>query len=113
VVQDANQERNSWRDYFYKIREQCPWSWAAWQKNEIEIVPWSGEVIPLGHYQARVYTVDLAVEELRQLADQLDEGECEWLWSYPGAGPWATPVSVLIQQDRETLTRLRNNLEKP
>jgi hypothetical protein len=110
-VQDANQE-NSWRDYFYKIREQCPWSWAAWQKSEIEIVPWTGEVIPLGNLQARVYTVNLTNSELEQLADELDEGLCEWLYSHPDAGPWATPVSVLIQQDRETLTQLRNKLEE-
>jgi hypothetical protein len=107
------QEENSWRDYFYKIREQCPWSWAAWCKGNIEIVKWQGSAIPLGRLEARVYTVNLENSELEQLAYDLDEGTDEWLYSHPDAGPWATPVGVLIQQDRETLTRLRNNLEKP
>jgi hypothetical protein len=112
VAQDANLLNDSWGNYFYKIREQCPWSWRAWQQDLIEITPWTGLVEPLGQLQARVYTVDLSVEELRQLADQLDEGDCEWLWSHPGAGPWATPVPVLIQQDRAELTRLRNKLKE-
>lgn len=112
-MQDADQVKNSWQDYFYRIREQCPWSWAAWLKGEIEIVEWNGSAMPLGQLQARVYTVDLTNSELEQLADQLDQGPCEWLYSHSAMGPWATPVSVLIQQDRAELTRLRNKLEKP
>jgi hypothetical protein len=112
VELDENQKRNSWRDYFYSIREQCPWSWRAWQKDLIEIVPWQGSAKPLGNLEARVYTVDIDNSELKQLAHDLDEGECEWLYSHPGLGPWATPVSVLIQQDRATLTLLRNNLKE-
>jgi hypothetical protein len=112
VEQDANQQRNSWGDYFYRIKEQCPWSWAAWNKGNIEIVPWQGSAIPLGSLEARVYTVNLANSELEQLAHDLDEGECEWLYSHSGAGPWATPVPVLIQQDRAELARLRNKLKE-
>jgi hypothetical protein len=112
VEQDANLERNSWADYFYKIRLQCPWSWAAWQKDLIDIVAWTGEVIALGHYQARVYIVDTTEIELKQLAYDLDQGEYEWLWSHPGFGPWATPAKVLIQQDRAELARLRNKLKE-
>jgi hypothetical protein len=108
VEQDANQERNSWAEYFYRIRKQCPWSLAAWNKGEIDIVDWTGEVLPLKPYQARVYKVNLPDEEVVKLAEQLDEGECEWLYSFPGYGPFATPVKVLIQQDRAELTRLRN-----
>jgi hypothetical protein len=112
VELDENQKRNSWGDYFYRIREQCPWSWAAWNKGNIEIVPWQGSAIPLGSLEARVYTVNLTNSELEQLAHDLDEGECEWLYSHSGAGPWATPVPVLIQQDRAELARLRNKLKE-
>jgi hypothetical protein len=108
VEQDANQERNKWADYFYKIREQCPWSLAAWNKGEIDIVAWTGEVLPLSGYQARVYIVQGTNEEVKALAKELDHGECEWLYSFPGYGPFATPDKVLIQQDRAELTRLRN-----
>lgn len=111
MEQDANLESDSWADYFYKIRLQCPWSWAAWQQDLIDIVTWTGEVIALGHYQARVYIVDTGEIELKQLAHDLDQGEYEWLWSHPGFGPWATPAKVLIQQDRAELARLRNKLE--
>ena len=46
------------------------------------------------------------------MATELDtqDTECEWLFSYPGYGDYATPVSVLIQQDRSTLTKLRSQL---
>ncbi len=108
MEQDANQERNKWADYFYRIRKQCPWSLAAWNKGEIDIVDWTGEVLPLAPYQARVYKVDLPDAEVKKLAAELDHGECEWLYSFPGYGPFATPTSVLIQQDRAELTRLRN-----
>jgi hypothetical protein len=112
VELDENQKRNSWADYFYKIREQCPWSLAAWNKGLIDIVPWQGEVIPLGRYQARMYTVTMTNTELEQLAYDLDQGDCVWLYSHPDAGPWATPTSVLIQQDRRELTRLRLSLKE-
>jgi hypothetical protein len=108
VEQDANQERNKWADYFYKIREQCPWSLAAWNKGEIDIVAWTGEVLPLAGYQARVYIVQGTDAEVKALAKELDYGECKWLYSFPGYGPFATPDKVLIQQDRAELTRLRN-----
>ncbi len=108
MEQDANQERNKWADYFYKIREQCPWSLAAWNKGEIDIVAWTGEVLPLAGYQARVYIVQGTDDEVKALAKELDYGECEWLYSFPGYGPFATPDKVLIQQDRAELTRLRN-----
>jgi hypothetical protein len=108
VEQDANQERNKWADYFYRIRKQCPWSLAAWNKGEIDIVDWTGEVLPLSPYQARVYRFTGTDKELKALAKELDYGECEWLYSFPGYGPFATPEAVLIQQDRAELARLRN-----
>ena len=61
----------------------------------------------MGDYQARMYLVDLSDEELEKKAEELDHGEYEWLFSYPGYGEFATPVSVLIQQDRKVLNDLR------
>jgi hypothetical protein len=101
----------NWEEYFYNIRQQCPWSWAAWQRNEIDITRWQGTVIELGNYQARIYTVNLNRRRLKKLAKLLDNDIiCEWLWSEPNYGPWATPVSVLIQQDRNKLNQIRKQL---
>jgi hypothetical protein len=32
----------------------------------------------------------------------------EWLFSYPGYGLYATPVPVLIQQNRQQLNQIRD-----
>jgi uracil-DNA glycosylase len=97
----------NWAAYFFKIKEACPWSYAAWQKNKIDIVKSRG-IIPLGEYAARVYVFDLTRRRLKKLCKQRDHGEYEWLWSVPGYGANGTPVTCLIQQSRSTLTRLRN-----
>jgi len=70
-------------------------------------VAWQGQVLPLGGYQARMYTVDTSNQIVEKMAEELDEGEYEWLFSYPGYGEYATPETVLIQQSRAMLTRLR------
>ena len=99
-----------WSRYFKDIKTQCPWSWQAWQQKHIDIVDWRGDIIALGQFQARVYVCDVTGEKLESLADSLDsESETdEWLFSYPGYGRWATPVPVLIQQDRIRLKELRD-----
>ena len=96
-----------WEAYFFKIKEVCPWSLIAWQKNKIDIVK-TRTIIPLGDYAARVYVIDLSRRRLKKLCKQRDHGADEWLWSEPSNGPYATPVACLIQQNRATLTRLRN-----
>jgi hypothetical protein len=70
-------------------------------------VAWQGQVLPLEGYQARMYTVDTSSQIVEKMAEELDEGEYEWLFSYPGYGEYATPETVLIQQSRAVLTRLR------
>jgi hypothetical protein len=100
-----------WGEYFARIKTQCPWSYAAWQKGLIDVVQWEGDVLPLHPFSARVYLVDASDTEVELLADALDHGEYEWLFSYPGYGDFATPVTVLIQQDRATLARLRTKAE--
>jgi hypothetical protein len=68
---------------------------------------WNGCPEPLGNYRARVYVVNATGATVEKMAQDLDEGDCEWLFSYPEYGQFATPVPVLIQQDRATLTSLR------
>lgn len=106
-----------WLTYFKSIRTECPWSLKAYQQGEIEIVGWTdtGVVEPLGQFQARIYTIDLPYDILEALATELDcdDLESEWLFSHPGLGDYATPVAVLIQQDRARLTQLRKQLGCP
>ena len=102
-----NHPRSSWDEYFWSIRDQCPWSHSAWLRGQIEIVAWEGQVIPLGDYQARMYTVNASNKTVEYMSVELDEGEYEWLFSYPSYGEHSTPQTVLIQQSRATLTRLR------
>jgi hypothetical protein len=97
----------NWQEYFYSIRRECPWSWASWSKDLIDISKWCGEIVPLDHYDARIYVVKLNRRRVKKLAKQLDQGVYEWLWSSPGYGPYATPVACLIQQDRNKLNEIR------
>lgn len=99
--------RSNWGEYFYSIKQQCPWSYAAWQRGQISVVEWTGVPLPLGDYEARVYLIDEDNDTVERIAQVLDRGEYEWLFSYPGYGKFATPESVLIQQLRSTLTELR------
>lgn len=83
----------------------------AWTKGKIDIAQWSGKVLDLGDYRARVYVVkNINKRRLKKIAKLLDQGSCEWLWSYPGCGSFATPVPVLIQQNRQELNDIRKRL---
>lgn len=103
-----NRPRSKWGEYFYSIKQQCPWSYSAWLQGQIDIVAWQGKVIPLGQYQARMYTVNTSNKIVESMCEELDEGEYEWLFSYPEYGEHATPETVLIQQSRAVLKRLRD-----
>lgn len=92
------------------IRTECPWSHQAYQQGLIDIRAWNGQVESLGSFQARVYVIDAAEQEIEALAQALDHGEDEWLFSYPSYGDYATPVKVLIQQNRRRLSELREKL---
>lgn len=99
----------NWYAYFKSIRVECPWSYAAYIKGEIDICEYQGTIEPLGKYQARVYIVNAPEETVEALAAALnyDNPKDEWLFSYPGYGPFAAPVSILIQQNRKQLQELR------
>jgi len=107
--QCQSQKSVNWAEYFYRIRQDCPWSYAAWQKDLIDIVQ-TKEILPLGKYKARVYIFDLNKRKLKKLCKSRDEGEYEWLWSVPGYGINGTPKPCLIQQSRRELTEIRSKL---
>ena len=110
--EDASHPSVDWGQYFTTIRTECPWAQQAWRQGQIDIVKYTGEILPLGDYQARVYVVNAATETVEAICHSLNYGADEWLFSYPGYGAWATPVGVLIQQDRSRLRELRNKLQE-
>lgn len=104
-----NHQSVDWYAYFKSIRSQCPWSYAAYLKGKIDIVEYQGEKLPLGNFSARMYLINAPDDTVAAIADGLDyeDTEYEWLYSYPGYGEYATPVSVIIQQWRAELNKLR------
>lgn len=106
----------NWLEYFESIQKECPWSLRAYKQNLIDIVNWidSDTIEPLEHFQARMYIVDLPDNIVEAMANELDcqDQECEWLFSYPGYGEFATPVKVLIQQNRKELNSIRSRLSE-
>ena len=99
-----------WYSYFKSIRTECPWAYQSYLNGLIDIVEYRGDVQPLGRYDARVYVINAPDETVEAICAGLNHGADEWLFSYPGYGPFATPVSILIQQDRKRLQELREKL---
>jgi len=110
VDEAKNRQSVDWLAYFKSIRLECPWSLQAYQTGRIDICEYSGHAIPLGNYEARVYVINAPEATVEAICAALNYGEDEWLFSYPGYGPFATPVSVLIQQNRARLQELRTKL---
>ena len=106
----------NWLEYFESIQQECPWSLRAYKQDLIDIVNWcdSATLEPLGKFHARMYIVDLPDNIVEAMATELDcdDQESEWLFSYPGYGEFATPVKVLIQQNRKQLNDLRTRLSE-
>ena len=101
-----------WYGYFKSIRHECPWSYSAYLNGKIKIQEYTGQVEPLGDYEARVYVISAPEATVEAICAGLNYGEDEWLFSYPGYGPFASPVSILIQQDRGRLRELRSKLNE-
>jgi hypothetical protein len=104
-----NHQSVNWDNYFFKIKEVCPWSLVAWHKGKIDIVQ-TKEILPLGDYRARIYVFDLTRRRLKKLCKQRDQGEYEWLWSHPAYGKNGTPFACLIQQNRQELNQIRSKI---
>lgn len=107
-----NHQSVDWSAYFQRIKTQCPWSGQAYQRNLIDFVRWQGTPRPIGDFSARIYSTKLNRRRLKKLCKQLDQQdtECEWLWSHPSYGPYATEIPILIQQPRQILQLLRQKL---
>jgi hypothetical protein len=116
VEEARNHQSVNWLEYFESIQQECPWSLRAYKQGAISIESWhdTDTLEPLGDYQARMYIVDLPDNIVEAMAQELDcqDQECEWLFSYPGYGEFATPVKVLIQQNRKQLNALRTRLSE-
>lgn len=114
MAKAVNHQSVDWLAYFKSIREQCPWSYAAWIKNKIDIVDYQGVKLPLGDYSARMYIINLPDATVEAIADGLnyEDQDYEWLFSYPGYGDHATAVPVLIQQWRAELNAIRTRLSE-
>jgi hypothetical protein len=114
VEQVKSHQSVDWLDYFEGIQTECPWSLRAYKAGAIDIQHWADtdRLEPLGVFQARIYIVDLPNSIVEAMAQELDcnDQESEWLFSYPGYGEYATPVKVLIQQNRQQLNTIRNKL---
>ena len=100
-----------WNAYFAKINDVCPWSQTYWEKDQLDIVEWTGEIFELSKKcVARVYkhpeATSTELENLSLKMNEEREGE-EWLYSFPEALPLSTPVGVLIQQDTKMLNDIR------
>ena len=112
------EESVNWKAYFEKISDACPWSLEAYNNDEIQFFEGDVTIRSLGKGKANLYILpDIDVDHIYELAEQLDElyEEYEFLWSHPNftkGGNRATPVPVLIQQDRELLEYLRGNKQK-
>ena len=100
-----------WAKYFQHIKPVCPWAFAAFKNNQIKIQEWLGVIEPLGENQAIVYIVPKANRRrLKKLCKKLDTSiKYEWLWSEPTHGKFASPLPILIQQDRRALFEARFN----
>jgi len=100
-----------WESYFKSIRQVCPWSWAAWKKQQITITNWHSQIFELGNFQARLYIApNHNARQLKKISNRLNRERPheEWLWSHPDFAHNSTPVPVFIQQDRLILERARN-----
>jgi hypothetical protein len=101
-----------WLSYFESIQQECPWSLKAWKQGKICIAKWKGTALPLDAYSARMYLMELNPRRLKKLCKKLDieDKDCEWLWSHPSYGNNSTPVPVLIQQNRKQLNDIRSSM---
>ena len=103
------QDEVDWTAYFKHIQPVCPWSGAAWKKGEIKVKYWHGVIEELESNQAIIYICKgYNRRRLKKLCKKIDASlKYEWLWSEPTHGDYASPVPILIQQDRRKLFDLR------
>ena len=105
-------EEHDWNAFFAKINIVCPWSQMYWNRNQIEIVEWTGEIFELSNdCVARVYKWPTAkLGELNEFIKkmEIERPKEQWFWSFPGVAYSSNPVGSVIQQDKAFLTGIRN-----
>ena len=112
------EENVSWKAYFERISDACPWSLEAYNNDEIQFFQEINTIRSLENNKANLYILsNFSVDDIYELAEELDElyEEYEFLWSHPEhtkGGNRSTTVPVLIQQDKEYLEYLRGTKSK-
>jgi len=112
------QDEDNWKAYFEKISDACPWSLEAYNNDEIQFFQEINTIRSLENNKANLYILsNFSIDDIYELAEELDDlyDEYEFLWSHPDftkGGNRATPVPVLIQQDRKLLEYLRGTKSK-
>ena len=115
--EDKSVQRNvDWKAYFKKISNVCPWSLEAYDNGEIQFFEDDLAIRDLGNNKANIYifTEGYSDDDLYEITEELNNMyvEYEFLWSHPEytkGGNRATPVPVIIQQDKAHLEYLRGN----
>jgi|MDTC01.3.fsa_nt_gb hypothetical protein len=112
-------ESKIWSKYFSSIHAVCPWSQMYWEKQQLDIVEWTGEVFDLNDdCVARVYKFPLStpIKELEDKLLELQEARPldAWLYSYPNIDqpPVGIPVPSLIQQNKAFLEDIRQSMRE-
>lgn len=109
---ERSRQSVDWNQYFSSIRTVCPWSWAAWGSDRILLERWHGQVRDLEPYEAIVYICRSKPRLAKKQAKAIEKKypQYEFLVSAPSYGPNGTPVTVIIQQDKQKLDYLRNKV---
>jgi len=111
-------EDSEWVKYFARIRNVCPWSYRlmdsilVWENDET-CLSTIACLFPSTKFEAFVFVYkNKTAKQLEQLADKMNSKytHSEFLWSHPNEGGDSTHVPCLIQQDRDKLEKLRENL---
>lgn len=111
-------EDSEWVKYFARIRNVCPWSYRlmdsilVWENDET-CLSTIACTFPGTKFEAFVFVYkDKTPKQLETLCDTMNKkyGHSEFLWSHPSEGGDSTHVPCLIQQDRDKLETLRENL---
>ena len=108
-------EEYDWDTYFARISIVCPWSQMYWNRNQIEIVEWTGEIFELSNdCIARIYKCPtVRYGEVEELIAKMNRERPKEKWFstllLPNPSiPFSDPVGSLIQQDRAFLFGIRN-----
>lgn len=118
----------NWEQYFQSISHVCPWSLESFQQGRIDFVPFSWDGIKAReatwrkltqpNFDAVVYIAipETEIEELDFICEYMEHSpNCIYFWSHPEhtkGGNNQAPLPIIIQQDRENLTKARASLKK-